>query len=104
MRDPSMKALGSLEGITAWKEGTAYLASLDLWEGVKVESFVAQFARPGGVALGLESVSVRRFASGRCLLLAQRRAWWLWIPPSGVLTWMWLPLPHCLVFVARPRE
>jgi TamB, inner membrane protein subunit of TAM complex len=47
------ESLGSLEGITAWKEGTAYLASLDLWEGVKVESFVAQFARPGGVALGL---------------------------------------------------
>ena len=49
------ESLGSLEGITAWKEGTAYLASLDLWEGVKVESFVAQFARPGGVALGLEA-------------------------------------------------
>jgi autotransporter translocation and assembly factor TamB len=49
------ESLGSLEGITAWKEGTAYLASLDLLEGVKVESFVAQLARPGGVALGLEA-------------------------------------------------
>ena len=49
------ESLGSLEAITAWKGGTAYLASLDLREGVKVESFVAQLARPGGVALGLEA-------------------------------------------------
>jgi hypothetical protein len=49
------ESLGSLEAITAWKDGTAYLASLDLREGVKVESFVAQLARPGGVALGLEA-------------------------------------------------
>ena len=49
------ESLGSLEGITAWKEGTVYLVSLDLWEGVKVESFMAQLARPGGVALGLEA-------------------------------------------------
>jgi TamB, inner membrane protein subunit of TAM complex len=49
------ESLGSLKGITAWREGTAYVASLELREGVKVESFVAQFARPGGVALGLEA-------------------------------------------------
>ena len=49
------ESLGSLAGVTAWKEGTAYLASLDLWEGAKVESFFAQLARPGGVALGLEA-------------------------------------------------
>ena len=49
------ESLGSLEAITAWKEGTAYLASLDLREGVRVESFVAQLARPGGVALGLDA-------------------------------------------------
>ena len=49
------ESLGSLEAMTAWKDGTAYLASLDLREGVKVESFVAQLARPGGVALGLEA-------------------------------------------------
>ena len=49
------ESLGSLEAITAWKDGTAYLASLDLREGVRVESFVAQLARPGGVALGLEA-------------------------------------------------
>jgi hypothetical protein len=49
------ESLGSLKGITAWKEGAAYLASLDLREGVKIESFVAQLARPAGVALGLEA-------------------------------------------------
>ena len=49
------ESLGSLEGITAWKEGTAYLASLDLWEGVKIESLVAQLARSGGVALGTQA-------------------------------------------------
>jgi hypothetical protein len=52
---PFKESLGSREGITAWKEGTVYLASLDLWEGVKVERFVAQLARPGGVALELEA-------------------------------------------------
>ncbi|HEY5707651.1 MAG TPA: translocation/assembly module TamB domain-containing protein [Terrimicrobiaceae bacterium] len=49
------QSLGSLECITAWKEGAAYLAGLDLWEGVRIESFVAQLARPGAVALGLEA-------------------------------------------------
>ena len=48
---PFKESLGSREAITAWKEGTVYLASLDLWEGVKVERFVAQLARPGGAAL-----------------------------------------------------
>jgi len=49
------QSLGSLKGVTAWKEGTVYLASLDLWEGVKLDSFEAQLARPRGVALGLEA-------------------------------------------------
>ena len=49
------ESLGSLEGITAWKDGTLYLASLGLWEGVRIESFVAQLARPGGVALALDA-------------------------------------------------
>jgi hypothetical protein len=52
---PFRETLGSREGITAWKEGTVYLASLDLWDGVKVERFVAQLARPGGAALELEA-------------------------------------------------
>ncbi len=82
--------LGSLEGITAWKEGTAYLASLDLWEGVKIESFSAQFARPGVWRSGSKRLCLAvRF--GQMFPLAQRRASWLWIPPFGVLTWMWPP-------------
>ncbi|MGB9274649.1 MAG: translocation/assembly module TamB domain-containing protein [Terrimicrobiaceae bacterium] len=52
---PFKESLGSREAITAWKEGTVYLASLDLWEGVKVERFVAQLARPGGAALEIEA-------------------------------------------------
>ena len=76
------ESLGSLEGITAWKEGTAYLGSLDLLEGVKVESFVAQLARPGGVALGLEASlfggSVRAdvsFGSERGLVAVDSAVW-----------------------------
>ncbi len=49
------QSVGSLTGITAWKEGTLYLASLDLWGGVKIERVAAQLARPGGVALGFEA-------------------------------------------------
>ena len=49
------RALGALQGVTAWKEGTAYLAGLDLWEGVRIESLSAQLARPGGAALALET-------------------------------------------------
>jgi hypothetical protein len=52
---PFKESLGSREGITAWKEGTVYLASLDLWDGAKVERFAAQLARPGGAALELEA-------------------------------------------------
>jgi TamB, inner membrane protein subunit of TAM complex len=52
---PFKESLGSREAITAWKEGTIYLAGLDLWEGVKVERFVAQLARPGGPALELQA-------------------------------------------------
>lgn len=49
------QSLGSLSGITAWKGGTLYLASVDLWKGVKLDSFEAQLARPAGVALGVQA-------------------------------------------------
>jgi hypothetical protein len=52
---PLDQSLGSLKGVTAWKGGTVYLASVDLWEGVKLDSFEAQLARPGGVALGVQT-------------------------------------------------
>jgi hypothetical protein len=55
VRAGSCRALGALQGVTAWKEGTAYLAGLDLWEGVRIESLSAQLARPGGAALALET-------------------------------------------------
>jgi hypothetical protein len=46
---PLDQSLGSLKGVTAWKGGTVYLASVDLWEGVKLDSFEAQLARPPAV-------------------------------------------------------
>jgi hypothetical protein len=49
------QSLGSLDGITAWKGGTLYLASVDLWDGVKLDSLEAQLARPAGVALGAQA-------------------------------------------------
>jgi TamB, inner membrane protein subunit of TAM complex len=49
------QSLGSLTGVTAWKSGTVYLAGVDLWEGVKLDSFEAQLVRPGGVALGIQA-------------------------------------------------
>ena len=70
---PFNESLGSLEGVTAWKEGTVYLASVDLWEGVKLDSFVAQLARPGGVALGSPDRAFRRLPSVRCFLRLRRR-------------------------------
>ena len=53
---PLNQSLGSLSGITAWKGGMVYLASIDLWEGVKLDSFEVQIVRPaGGVALGVQA-------------------------------------------------
>ncbi len=48
------ESLGTLEGITAWKGGTAYLADCALRDGLKVENFHLELARPGGLALGLD--------------------------------------------------
>ena len=76
------QSVGSLTGITAWKEGTLYLASLDLWGGVKIERFAAQLARPGGVALGFEATvyggSLRidvSFDSGKSPLAIDAAVW-----------------------------
>lgn len=52
---PVRQTLGPLEGITAWKGGTLYLADWVLLEGIKVENFQLQLARPGGLALALEA-------------------------------------------------
>ena len=52
---PVNQSLGSLKGITAWKDGTIYFASVDLWEGVKLDSLEVQLAQPGGVALGVQA-------------------------------------------------
>jgi hypothetical protein len=49
------QSLGSLKGVTAWKGGTMYLASVDLWDGVRLDSFEAQLARPEGIALGVQA-------------------------------------------------
>ena len=49
------QSLGSLKGITAWKDGTMYFASVDLWEGVKLDSLEVQLARPAGAALGVQA-------------------------------------------------
>ncbi|HEY5743798.1 MAG TPA: hypothetical protein VIS99_14810, partial [Terrimicrobiaceae bacterium] len=47
--------LGSLKGVTAWKGGTVYLAGVDLWDRVRLDSFEAQLARLGGIALGAQA-------------------------------------------------
>jgi hypothetical protein len=49
------QSLGSLKGITAWKDGTIYFATVDLWEGVKLDSLEVQLAQPAGVAVGGEA-------------------------------------------------
>ncbi len=49
------QSLGSLNGVTAWKGGTLYLASVDLWEGVKLDSLEAQLTRPAGPAVGVQA-------------------------------------------------
>jgi len=49
------QSLGTLEGVTAWKGGTIYLADFALMDGLKIENFAVQLARPGGLALGLEA-------------------------------------------------
>ena len=40
------QSLGSLKGITAWKDGTMYFASVDLWEGVKLDSLESSWRSP----------------------------------------------------------
>lgn len=49
------ESLGTLEGITAWKGGTAYLADLAVRDGLKIENFLIELARPGGLAMGLDA-------------------------------------------------
>jgi hypothetical protein len=49
------QSVGSLKGITAWKDGILYLSGLHLWEGVEIDLFTAELARPGGAALGMEA-------------------------------------------------
>lgn len=46
---------GELKGVTAWKDGTVYLADLQLRDGLRVENFDLQLTRPGGIGLGLEA-------------------------------------------------
>lgn len=52
---PVHETLGTLRGVTAWKAGTAYVGDLALRDGLKVDSFEAQMARPEGFAVGLEA-------------------------------------------------
>jgi len=49
------QSFGSLDGITAWKEGSAYLADLPLLDGVTIENFRADLAQGNGVSLDLEA-------------------------------------------------
>lgn len=79
---PVRESLGTLEGVTAWKEGTAYLADLPLKEGLKIENFRAELARPGGLGLGLEASvyggSLRAdvsFGAEKGLLAVDAAAW-----------------------------
>lgn len=46
---------GSLRGITAWKKGTVYLADLTLREGLRVDNFALDLARPGELAMTVEA-------------------------------------------------
>jgi len=52
---PARMELTDRTARTAWKDGTVYLASMELVEGLTVENFSAQLARPGGVGLSLEA-------------------------------------------------
>ena len=52
---PVNQSLGSLKGTTAWKDGTIYFASIDLWEGVKLDNLEVQLAQAAGVALGVQA-------------------------------------------------
>lgn len=46
---------GALKGVTAWKDGTVYLADLVLREGIRIDNFQAELARPGQLALTVEA-------------------------------------------------
>lgn len=46
---------GALKGVTAWKDGTVYLADLALREGIRIDNFQAGLARPGQLALTVEA-------------------------------------------------
>ncbi len=49
------QTLGTLSGETAWKKGSLYMADVALQDGVRVENFEMQLARPEGLALALEA-------------------------------------------------
>ncbi len=49
------QTLGTLKGETAWKKGSLYIADVAVQDGVRVENFEMQLARPEGLALALEA-------------------------------------------------
>ncbi|CAN5795455.1 hypothetical protein BH09VER1_BH09VER1_19450 [soil metagenome] len=48
------ESLGSLQAVTAWKEGSFTLADLDVREGVKIENLEVHLTRPGGVGVAMK--------------------------------------------------
>lgn len=47
--------LGTLTGVTAWKDGILYLAEMPLREGIRLDSFQLDLAKPGRLALAAEA-------------------------------------------------
>lgn len=55
---------GTLEGMTAWNEGTVYLAKLPLRDGLEIQNFECHLARPQGLALGVKAEIFGGFLRG----------------------------------------
>jgi hypothetical protein len=53
---PVVENFGALRGVTAWKDGSVYLADLALRDGLRVENFHLDLVRTEGLSLSLEAV------------------------------------------------
>lgn len=86
---------GPITAITAWKNGTAYLADSVLRDNIRIENFSAALARPGGVALDFAAQafdgSVRggvAFGNSKGLVTIDAAAWMSGIDLSALGTFI----------------
>jgi len=61
---PARQVFAAQRAATAWKNGTAHLADMQLRKGMRLDNLALHLARPGGAALDFEAAVFGGFARG----------------------------------------